>query len=73
MLYRLLELEKNGKICYDSYVGTRKSEYGPVEETLVFSTYSKFEFSHQITESQAFVLSFARKTIEFLTAKHWIS
>ena len=31
---------------------------GPLEEMLVymFSTYSKFEFSHQITESQAFVL-----------------
>ena len=46
-----------------------------VEETLVYmvSSYSKFEFSHQITETQAFVLVFARKTIEFLTAKHWLS
>ena len=48
---------------------------GPGEEKLVymFSTFSKFEFSHQITEHQAFVLVFARKTTEFLTAKHWLS
>ena len=34
---------------------------GTMEETLVymFSTYSKFEVSHQITEGQAFVLFFA--------------
>ena len=46
-----------------------------VKETLVYmvSSYSKFEFSRQITETQAFVLVFARKTIEFLTAKHWLS
>ena len=37
------------------------------------SKYSKFEFAHIITESQAFVLVFARKTTEFLTAKHWLS
>ena len=43
---------------------------GLVKETLMykFSPYSKFEFSHQRTESQAFVLVFVRKT-EFLTAK----
>ena len=40
---------------------------------LKFSTYSKFQFSHHITESQAFVLVFARKTTEFLTAKHKLS
>jgi len=45
-----------------------------MEETLVymFSTHNKFEFSHQIIESQAFVLVFARKTTEVLTAKHWL-
>ena len=49
-----------------------KCKGSSVEETLVymFSTYSKFEFSHKITKSQAFVLVFARKTTEFLTAKH---
>ena len=57
-------------MCYDFYVGTRKSNGGLVEKTLVFSTYSKFEFSHQITESQALVLVFARKTIKFFTAKY---
>ena len=36
-------------------------------------SYSKFEFSRQITKTRAFVLVFARKTIEFLTAKHWLS
>jgi len=37
-----------------------------MEEMLVymFSTHNKFEFSHQITESQAFFLVFARKTTE---------
>ena len=42
-----------------------------MEETLMynFSAYSKFEFYHQRTESQAFVLVFVRKTTEFLTAK----
>ena len=40
---------------------------GLVEETLVYmiKTYSKFEFSHQITEIQAFVLVSARKTTEY--------
>jgi len=44
-----------------------------MEETFVFmfSTYNKFEFSSQITESRALV--FARKTTEVLTAKHWLS
>ena len=37
------------------------------------SSYSKFEYSHQITKTWAFVLVFARKTTEFLTAKHWLS
>ena len=48
---------------------------GLVEKTLVymFSRYSKFENFHQITESQDFVLVFARKATEFLTAKHWLS
>ena len=42
--------------------------------TYMVSTYSKFEFTHKITESQAFVFVFARKTTEFLmTAKHWLS
>ena len=46
-----------------------------MEKTLVFmfSTYNKFEFSSQITESRAFVLVFARKTTEVFTAKHWLS
>ena len=37
-----------------------------MEKTLVdmFSTYSRFEKFHQITESQAFVLVFARKTTD---------
>ena len=34
----------------------------------MLSTYSKFEFPHQITESQAFVLVFVMKTTEFLPA-----
>ena len=36
---------------------------GSVEETLVykFSPYRKFEFSHQRTESQAFVLAFCKE------------
>ena len=47
---------------------------GSVEETVVykFSSYSKFEFSHQITEIQSFVLDFAKKTTEFIIAKHWL-
>ena len=49
----------------------KKVKCGSVEETLVymFSSYSKFEFCHQITEIQALVLVFSRKRTEFLTAK----
>ena len=46
----------------ETQVHTMHIKGGQVGETLVymFSTYSKFEFSYQITESRAFV--FARKT-----------
>ena len=43
-----------------------------MEEILTYNKflpYSKFEFSHQRTESEAFVT----KTTEFLTAKHWLT
>ena len=38
-----------------------------------FSPYSKFEFSRQRTDGQAFVLVFVGKKTKFLTAKHWLS
>ena len=51
------------------------SKGGLLEESLMYelSIYSKFGFSRQRTESQAFVLVFVRKATEFLTAKHWLS